>query len=248
MKYKSIAIVLATMCLVSACGSNDIASAIEQNDTSETSIKTFEVDGSTVRMQYIDNVKASMDNVETNQEEQELQNEIAETNDENKPTSIGLVTLVGEDNSTDYEVQGDNIIYNGRTFTNLNSVIDRISTAYSRNTVVNWILKCFDYSADEVVIMYVSRYDEVGEDELPFDEQISFDGAIANTSKFDWLLEIHNGTQVISFVGNQTEIYNVDGTPIEIDMSQYVSNTEQTEQTENEEETTDEASEENSNN
>ena len=83
---------------------------------------------------------------------------------------------------------------------------------------------------------------------MNFDELISFDGAVSNTSKFDWLLEIHNGTQVISFVGNSSEIYTVGGTAIEVDMTQYVTNDEKTKNEVEQEETTDEASEENSSN
>ncbi len=247
MNKNVIVILLISTCLT-ACPSKGGGSIIGSKSSDDVAITAFEVDGSTVKMKYRSNIVASEKSRVAENENQQLQEEIVNTNEDHLRTSIGKVTLNGEDNSTSYEIDGDNIKYNGKTFYNLASVANKISTPYSKSTFINWVLKCVNYTANDIVISYDSRTESHEDDYMNFDELISFDGAVSNTSKFDWLLEIHNGTQVISFVGNSSEIYTVGGTAIEVDMTQYVTNDEKTKDEVEQEETTDEASEENSSN
>ena len=74
--------------------------------------------------------------------------------------NIGLLEIIGDDKSTDFEVSGNDIIYNGVKYIGLNSAIKSIEIPYEKTTFTNFIVKTFNPSSSIVRVTYTNENDK----------------------------------------------------------------------------------------
>lgn len=78
---------------------------------------------------------------------------------------VSEIVLENFDNTTDYTVDGADIIYNNRRFIGLNACLDRIEYPSTRETMINFLIKSFDDGTEDVECFCMSDRDYINEDE-----------------------------------------------------------------------------------
>ena len=80
---------------------------------------------------------------------------------DNYSAAISEVTLENTDSSVNYEIVGDDIIYDGVTFHNLFPAVTAVQTPYDTNTFINFLIKCFDTVGQKDVYAFYSRDEDM---------------------------------------------------------------------------------------
>lgn len=159
-KFKFICVILLTLILCTACGN----SYVENNSTSDKrDVTYFEKDRYTVKKEeycdYLYNTNYNSSNYQ--EDEQEVQStedkdDVQDVQDVKEAEDIAVSEiLLYEDDSINFTVDGDNIVYNNITFYNLYSHVNSIELPCDINTFINFIIKT--YPSDSDAIVYLSK-------------------------------------------------------------------------------------------
>lgn len=80
---------------------------------------------------------------------------------ENYSAAISEVTIENVDNSVNYEIVGNDIIYDGVTFHDLFSAVTAVKAPCDTNTFINFLVKCFDPMGTKDVYTYYDRDEDL---------------------------------------------------------------------------------------
>ena len=136
--------------------------------------------------------------------------------------SVAEITLLGNDNTTEYVILGEDIIYRGVTFDNLATIVNQIQQPYDLNTFINFIVKTVDsYGEDEIFMsLTVDEENEVNEDNGSNDEMgvgasMTLDEQLSSDIGYNEIKNKHDNTPVIwslsLYTGNLKHNYNLYG-------------------------------------
>lgn len=116
------------------------------NSNEETYIApSFEVDELTVRQNNEWNIKQEItDETEENTVKTEADIKV----------DVGEVQLENTDNSVDYIVEGEDIVYNGVRFKGLNTALNSVASPYDINTFINFVVKTYSTTEASVNVTY----------------------------------------------------------------------------------------------
>ena len=92
---------------------------------------SFEVDKLTVRQNNEWNIR----------QELEIDDNDSVPTEQDIKVDVGEVQLDNNDNSVDYQVEGEDIIYNGVRYKGLYTAINSVTYPYDTNTFINFITK-----------------------------------------------------------------------------------------------------------
>lgn len=137
-------ILISTISLV-AC---DKVSDIKLNNTekdNEYIVTDFKPDNKTIKNEYEWTFK------EERQKEDNLDEDTAST-EENVKVDTSEIKLVNTDESTDFTIENEDVIYKDTRFKGLNTAIDSIEIPYDKNTFINFIVKTFNTDSAEIAV------------------------------------------------------------------------------------------------
>jgi hypothetical protein len=214
MKRTAVLCLLISICLI-GCGSTRTV------DTDDYTPQQFSVDGSTARSQTI----WQIENEEAEAEEEETEDYVVV----DPSLNVGELVLTGEDTTQKWEIDGNNIVYNGITFNNLYYCIQHVDLPCDETNFINFIVKTFTSKSD-VNAYYINDLEETDED----DTSIGIDYILEDSSEYINIRASHNNepaTWSISLSSDNINgtiygcssylLYNgSDGTQ-EVDMSKY---------------------------
>jgi hypothetical protein len=225
---KSVVIgMIAVLCLT-GCGSTKIGGS---SSNSEYKPATFEVDDSTIRNEVYDYIEENNKIEEAEKEQEAIQEAIQQTVVDPNIT-VGELAISNQDTSEDFEISGDDIIYNGITYKGLNEALNHMEYPTDRTTFINFILKTFNQTTNNVV--YCNCVNDVEEDlkedstNLDIDVQLDESEvyrqikAAHNNEPAIWTLSIWSDITAGSIYGcSEYLIYNGTDSLYEVDMSQF---------------------------
>lgn len=142
---RSIIIGLSLISMICLYGCKESQESGDTTGESKPSINTFVADNNTISVKE----EAEKFSKLPEDEMQAYREEIARLEKEN--SYLSELKITGEDNQIDYEVSGDDIIYNNRVFENLNACVDNMEYTLSRESMINMLVKSFDNNTDRVV-------------------------------------------------------------------------------------------------
>jgi hypothetical protein len=214
MKRTAVLCLLISICLI-GCGSTRTV------DTDDYTPQQFSVDGSTARSQTI----WQIENEEAEAEEEETEDYVVV----DPSLNVGELVLTGEDTTQKWEIDGNNIVYNGITFNNLYYCIQHVDLPCDETNFINFIVKTFTSTSD-VNTGYLNDLEDHGEDST----YIDLEPQLQESSEYLRIKEEHNNIPItwnISLHGDGINgniygcssylLYNgSDGTQ-EVDMSKY---------------------------
>lgn len=167
-----------------------------QTNNGNRPYQTFSKDANTV---------ASKDEAEkfsslSNSEMEEYRKKMYELEVENSYVSELIIT--GSNDELDYEVSGDDIIYDGRVFKDLNRCIDEIEFKISRTSMINMIVKSFDnykntvycdVTNDKIYRESDERLALAGGDDYEQEPTYYLEDALHELNGYDEVVSRHNG-------------------------------------------------------
>lgn len=106
-------------------------------------------------------------------------------------TLAGEITFVGYDNSKEYIVEGNDIVYNNRRFVNLYSSMEMLDTNIDKNNFINMIIKTTDVNC-KTMYCILECDDEEDEFCVPLHEQMAGD------ANYDRIVNKYDGDVVTS--------------------------------------------------
>lgn len=231
--------VLAGAILISVLTLSGCANDSNKSNTSENNYITpiFEVDSNTIKNE---NIWQMVNNLSTTEDTDDY--EVVEP-EEFDNISMHEIKLLNSDNSTNYEIAGSDIKYNGTTFVGLYNAVTNCELPCDINTFINFIVKTYYTNEDTIYIAYSNDNLPKGEDDtaLNLSESLS-DNNYYHTFEekynqgVNWSISLMGLNENVSgtlYGCNQYIIYY--GTKdIEIDMSKYDYGTNSLNTTENE--------------
>lgn len=189
MKKQLVLAILAVAMSLTACGNK---STVDYYNNTFTAPQ-ISVDNSTVRHSDVNNTTSSSESNSDNSESTEENNTGATTNNsqayfsndlnhdpeiakqkelerqlfgENYSAAISEITIENVDNSVNYEIVGNDIIYDGVTFHDLFPAVTAVKAPCDTNTFINFLVKCFDpMGLKDVYASYERDEDLVAEGE-----------------------------------------------------------------------------------
>ena len=87
-------------------------------------------------------------------------------------STVGEITFIGEDNSTSYEVQGDDIIFDYQKFVGLNKCIENITTDLNKTNIINFIVKTYRVKGVDNIYTVLNTFDYSDEYAISPDEEL----------------------------------------------------------------------------
>lgn len=246
-KIKAIAIILSLSVLglgLTACEKSH--KAVKYSESTYP-INTFAIDEASVSVKYENNF------YETSDDDYYIPDDDYEVPDPSSNVEItehdgGEIILQNEDTTTDYEIDGDNVIYKEHTYVNLASIVESINTPCDKNTFINFIVKTANKDTTVSLSLITDQY--VGTDTSPFDICLASEAYKSIKEKYgtdvEWYISIEGGKGIY---GNGQFMFTVDTKEdIIIDMSEYdstPSHSEEEQEQNTEEQNTEEQSEDN---
>lgn len=192
---------------------------LKDNDNKYTVKQEFGSDSSTMKK---DNLQYQIEEEQAQEDEETLENY------EDDTINIGEIDIVNEDNSIDWEVDGDDIVYKDTRFSGLYKIHDRLQLPCDETTFINFIVKTL-HSYDSLIDVHVeTSFDENTDTE---DTDISIDEALSELEDYNAIKESYDNTPatwriVFNYDGNSKFmfgsskyiIYNGSGDLITVDM------------------------------
>lgn len=159
-------------------------------------------------------------------------------------STVGEITFTGEDNSTNYEVQGDDIIFDYQKFVGLNKCIENITTDLNKTNIINFIVKTYRVKGIDTIYTVLGTIDYSDEYGISPDEELEqYDKYREIKAKYDgdpvtWTIHLadYYGKHSAMIYGSNKYILVLGLTSdVSIDMSTYdmsIQNKETSEETE----------------
>jgi len=224
MKRKNLIVVSLsiTMVMLSAC-SNEHKGV--QYTEKTYPINVFKLDESTVSVTDQGNFLSDAEIEEANRQSQYQQS--TEDNTSHEEPSGGELILENEDTTENYEIDGENIIYNNKKFNNLYTVVNSVELPYDTNTFINFIVKTVEPSKEEVMCSVDTNLEPEEEYEIPILDILA-ETEIYNKLKdkyneeVAWCITINDYGNAINIYGCSSYAFLVDAyNDITVDMSEY---------------------------
>ena len=139
---KILAIIILVVCSASllSCGNKG------NNINNKYIHPKFEIDGNTIKQSYEEEYKQSW---ETNKNE--IKEEIKTDVKEMLKYYSSEVTIVNEDNTAEYIIDNNDVIYNNCRFVDLYSNVNAVQQPYTVENLINFIVKTYKNNGKEVV-------------------------------------------------------------------------------------------------
>lgn len=213
-------------------------------------INVFELDENTVSLVNQGNFLSDAEIEEANRQSQYQQS--TGDNTSHEEPSGGELVLENEDTTVNYEIDGENIVYNNKKFNNLYTVVNSVELPYDTNTFINFIVKTVEPSREEVACSIDTNLEPEEEYEIPIlnilEEQSIYQKLKGQyNEEVQWCITINDYGNAITIYGCSSYAFLLDTyNDVVIDMSEYDSSTgTNDETTENIEENTEDKGENN---
>lgn len=110
---------------------------------------------------------------------------------------VGELVLDGNDKSSDWKVDGDDIIYANRRYHELNLSVQKAQSPYDKNTMINFILKMYEAKENEIYTNFVDYSSTNTDEEIENEEgaentNATIDELLSNSAKYLELKEKYN--------------------------------------------------------
>lgn len=153
------------------------------NSQSISNVKTFEKDNNTLRKDEF----IQLQNMKQLPSEETTNNNVNIPEYNYDSEELGVITLLNSDNSTDFKIEGDNIIYNGITYEGLYKALNYIELpdGISNATFINFILKIVKPQGTDIIVSYDSDKVVHSED----DTNVSLSDLLDGIYKYDALVK-----------------------------------------------------------
>lgn len=194
---------------------------LKDNDNKYTVKQEFGSDSSTMKK---DNLQYQIEEEQAQEDEETLENY------EDDTINIGEIDIVNEDNSIDWEVDGDDIVYKDTRFNGLYKIHDRLQLPCDETTFINFIVKTLHAYSTLIDVHVDTSFDENTDIE---NTDISIDEALSELEDYNAIKERYDNTPAtwrIVFYYNENSkymfgsskyiIYNGSGDLITVDMDQ----------------------------
>ena len=222
MKRKSLIVAMSLITLLCGC----------TNSQSNSTVKTFEKDDNTLTKEaasaWIVNESTTAKDENEGLEKDRHDNgvEIHE-----RDNLVCELILDNNDNSVDYQViNGSDLVYNGRTYRGLYGAATQLAMPYKSTTFINFVLKTYNTSANEIFVLYSSDLDKKEDDVIvsAYSEAKDLLGYDKIASKYgediNWYINIHerlNKNAATLYGCSKYIIYQGNSDNVTIDMSKY---------------------------
>ena len=104
---------------------------------------------------------------------------------------IGEIIIEDTDNTHDYTIEGNNIIYNNIKYNNLYDIINNLDSPFDSNTFINFIIKNYSVPGESEVFCKVLKYNDTYSDEAD-SVDISVDELFEGHLKYEQLKAKYN--------------------------------------------------------
>ena len=228
MKRKNLIVVSLSiaMAMLSACsnGHKDV-----QYTEKTYPINVFELDENTVSVANQGNFLSDAEIEEANRQSQ-YQQSTGDNHNHEEPSG-GELIIENNDTTENYEIDGENIIYNNKKFNNLYTVVNSIELPYDTNTFINFIVKTVEPSREEVACSVDTDLEPEEEYEIPILDVLA-EQAIYQKLKsqyneeVQWCITINDYGNTITIYGCSSYAFLLDTyNDVVVDMSEYDPNT-----------------------
>lgn len=216
---KSKIIVLAFICIALTfvgCGKSN------ESDNSDTYVE-IEKDSNTIHKNNVFDIEK--DYQEEKQEEKEESYNVVDPS-----INVGELSLQGTDSSVNWEIQGNDVVYNGVRFRDLYNCVQHLDLPCEQNTFINFIVKTLNTTTDvdcgytnEKEFVYDEESTDIAIDFVLEDSDVykkikeKYDNTPAN-----WTLTIFSGSSNLMIYGcDRYLVYDGAEDLVTVDMSEY---------------------------
>lgn len=222
MKRKSLIVAMSLITLLCGC----------TNSHSNSTVKTFKKDDNTLTREAA-SAWIVNENTTAKDESEGLEKDRHDNGVEihERDNLVGELILDNNDNSVDYQViNGSDVVYNGRTYRGLYGAATQLAMPYKSTTFINFVLKTYNTSANEIFVLYSSDLDKKEDDVIvsAYSEAKDLLGYDKIASKYgediNWYINIHerlNKNAATLYGCSKYIIYQGNSDNVTIDMSKY---------------------------
>jgi len=181
-----------TTLALTACTNKELKEI--ENDTLVYYPSTFEKDNKTTSKIETEIIKT--------EKEQEKQLDESQEQEENKldygtpEYNTSEIQLDNNDESINYEIVEDNIVYRGITFIDLYKIVNSVEQPYELNTFINFLIKTYD-SHGETVVYTSLQTDSEGEVGVDIGSAITISESLYDREGYTEIVEKYNGDEAV---------------------------------------------------
>lgn len=195
MKIRKILCLIAMSVLLTACSFSG-EQEVKERDSSDFNPVDFSIGSDTVKKED-EHIWKFQRNSEQLAENSESVDYTEQTDGYDSAEHIGELVLNGNNTSSDWTVDGDDIVHANRRYYELNSSVQQAQSPYDKNTMINFILEMYEARENEVYTNYIdysntSTGEELENDDGSENTNMTIDELLEGSSKYLELKEKYN--------------------------------------------------------